>query len=126
MSLLGNNPEVEGQLNASETMGRRVHIIDGALKGLEQTPQLSELTQNTPVVKNEIERLRQLRQQEAATLNSEVQRLADGQISYTDSVVDMDQFREDLEIQRQNAQNTANRQQELARRDIRNSEERAA
>lgn len=106
MSMFGN-PELERQFDASETMGRRVFIIDQAIKGLEQTAQLVNAPQEITPVKSEIERLRLLRQRQQQEIAAEV--AADG-------VLDHEQYLQALESDRQ-------RQEVLARREIINSQE---
>lgn len=106
MSMFGN-PELERQFDASETMSRRVFIIDQALRGLEQTAQNTHTIEQVAPVKSEIERLRQLRQQQAQQVASE---------TATDGVLDHEQYLRALESDQK-------RQEVLARREIINSQE---
>ena len=106
MPMFGN-PEIERQFDASETMGRRVFIIDQAVRDLEQTIQSTQNSQESAPVKNEIERLRQLRYQRQADLG----------IHDNDAVFDQEEYLQGLEKGKQD------RQAELARREIINSQE---
>jgi hypothetical protein len=107
MPMFGS-PELERQFDASETMSRRVFIIDQAVRDLERTVQSTQVSSESAPVKSEIERLRQLRQEEAAALAAEM---------VPDGVFDHEQYLRGLEKSQQE------RQAELARREIINSQE---
>jgi hypothetical protein len=102
------NPELERQFDASETMSRRVFIIDRAVRDLEQTVQSTQISQESAPFKSEIERLRLLRQEEAAARAAE---------TVPNGVLDHEQYLRGLE------KSQLERQAELARREIINSQE---